>query len=653
MQKTLGGDRLGSGKKMRVDLKTFNRSTHDLSYLFKSSMASGTLVPFLCQVALPGDTWDINLNCSVLTLPTIGPLFGSYKVQLDLFECPIRLYQGRLHNNLLGVGLKMSEIKLPYLTLTVPPYPGSAPEDIDNTQINPSCLLAYLGIRGIGFNGDGLEHSRDFNAIPFLGYWDVVKNYYANKQEEIGAYLHTTHTPIATTVTDVQVDGNTIPQDTPDVGSPKQLSTNIYIDWSGTGTKPIPSQIMLNTSIGEYTVEQLCFLITDASSSQILGMYDSARFGQWISVYSWRYITIREITPKAPEVTTFDLNQIDEMRNQILAAAVSTSPVSVNALNLQPYATILFQEADGYNNVLGNQEGLALKTYQSDLHNNWIQTEWIDGVNGISAVTAIDTSGGSFTIDTLLLSRKVYDMLNRVAVSGGTYYDWIDVNYQENPFTRCESPIYHGGLSKELEFQAVVSNSSSSGTNGEQPLGTLAGRGTMGQKHKGGSATIKVHEPSYLLGIISLTPRIDYSQGNNWDTSLKTMDDLHKPSLDEIGFQELITEQLAWWDTHWQSGWKTRSAGKQPAWINYMTNVNKTYGNFAIRDNSMFMTLNRRYEFDNAGTQSIKDLTTYIDPSKFNQIFAQTSLDSQNFWAQVAVNITCRRLMSGKIMPNL
>ena len=68
-------------------------------------------------------------------------------------------------------------------------------------------------------------------------------------------------------------------------------------------------------------------------------------------------------------------------------------------------------------------------------------------------------------------------------------------------------------------------------------------------KHKGGHVTVKVDEPSYIIGIISLTPRIDYSQGNKWDTSLKTMDDLHKPALDEIGFQELITEQMAWWST--------------------------------------------------------------------------------------------------------
>ena len=94
-----------------------------------------------------------------------------------------------------------------------------------------------------------------------------------------------------------------------------------------------------------------------------------------------------------------------------------------------------------------------------------------------------------------------------------------------------------------------------------------------------------------------------------------------------------------------------RSAGKQPAWINYMTNVNEIRGNFAIPDNEMFMTLNRRYEKATDGF--IKDLTTYIDPSKYNFIFAETAIDAQNFWVQIKKDITVRRKMSAKIMPNL
>jgi hypothetical protein len=109
---------------------------------------------------------------------------------------------------------------------------------------------------------------------------------------------------------------------------------------------------------------------------------------------------------------------------------------------------------------------------------------------------------------------------------------------------------------------------------------------------------------------------------------------------------------MAWFDTEVDaSGTVTyKTAGKQPAWINYMTNVNQTRGNFAIEGDSMFMTLNRRYE---QGTGGIEDLTTYVDPSKYNEIFAQTDLSSQNFWVQISNKITARRKMSAKVIPNL
>jgi hypothetical protein len=83
MKTTIGGDRLGSGNKQNVSLRNYERSTHDLGYTWRSSMAAGTLVPFMNYVALPGDSFDIDLDVDVLTLPTVGPLFGSFKVQLE------------------------------------------------------------------------------------------------------------------------------------------------------------------------------------------------------------------------------------------------------------------------------------------------------------------------------------------------------------------------------------------------------------------------------------------------------------------------------------------------------------------------------------------------------------------------------------------
>ena len=167
IKKNLGGDRLGSGNKMEVAMHNYERSTHDLGYIWRSTMASGTLVPFMNMVALPGDTFDIDLNADVKTYPTAGPLFVSYKLQLDVFTCPIRLYQGVLHNNKLGIGLNMSQIKLPQLEV-IAGNPNIYSDYIDMEQINPSSLLAYLGIRGVGRDTEENECSRLFNALPSL-----------------------------------------------------------------------------------------------------------------------------------------------------------------------------------------------------------------------------------------------------------------------------------------------------------------------------------------------------------------------------------------------------------------------------------------------------------------------------------------------------
>lgn len=644
MKKTLGGDRLGSGKKMQVEMHNYERSTHDLSYVWRSTMSAGTLVPFLNEIALPGDTFDIDLECAMMTHPTIGPLFGSYKVQLDVFQAPIRLYNSLLHNNMLGIGLNISKVKFPQIKLTANSIAGV--NDKDNGQINPSCLLSYLGIRGVGYTNS--TQTRNFNAIPILAYWEIYKNYYANKQEGIGAVIHSTagaYTPITSiAISDEFTSLAWTLLEAPTLSSTNDLTpySKFTLTYSGTAN---PDRIMINMSgRGSVPFSQIVSSYTDTGTT-LVGYYDFARWGQDYAM-NWSHYNINAPLEVEPQVVTFDLDNIDTMRKEILAYQSETIPFVYNdETDLSPYNYLTTATSDIPHKLM-SQEGLAVKTYQSDLFNNWLETEWI---GAISTASAVSTVGDSFTIDQLQLANKVYEMLNRIAVSGGSYDDWLDAVYTHERIKRAESPIYHGGLIKELVFEEIVSTAATE----TQDLGTLAGKGRLSSKHKGGKIVIKVDEPSYIIGIISLTPRVDYSQGNRWDANLETMDDLHKPALDEIGFQDLITEQMAYWDTYWDgTKWVQRSAGKQPAWINYMTNYNRAYGNFAIETNQMFMTLNRRYEFDTVGN-AIKDLTTYIDPKKYNFIFAQTSLDAQNFWAQVGVNMIARRKMSAKVMPNL
>jgi hypothetical protein len=680
MKVQIGKNTLGSGGKMSVDLKTYERSTHDLSYIWRSSMSSGTLVPFMNEVALPGDTHDITLDCNVLTHPTEGPLFGSYKVQLDVFTIPIRLYNAQLMLNKLNIGMDMQSVKLPQLFLNAPPIDPTATANVDpNQQVNPSSILSYLGIRGVGVGAytDTPYVNRNFNAIPYLNYFEIFKNYYANKQEKFAYIIHTDPQVVPRKMVGMDVDVDPTTWDSlkglqgpgitggsswalePGQLCMVQMDTSLPSDW------PTPDQIIVVVNGLDVRLTDLFSNISAPVTSPIRGYQCSnPTITQTVILDWWDYAAPGQFQPMPPKLVAFDLTEIDDMRNIIMSQTATGVDVIIDQFANGPYKLpLMYDGINAIGSATNTQEGLLVKTYQSDQFNNWIKSDWIEGPNSISAITAINTSSGEFTIDTFNLAEKVYYMLNRIAISGGSYNDWIETVWTNDTFRQVQTPVYVGGLSKELVFQEVVSNSTTLNAQGGvvTPLGQLAGRGTMSQKHKGGQIIVKTSEPSYIMGIVSLTPRIDYSEGNKWDVNLKTMDDFHKPQLDEIGYQDLITDQMAWFDT--TMVWNTttnefdanfNSAGKQPAWINYMTNVNQTRGNFAIENNEMFMTLNRRYEWTNTILRpGIKDLTTYIDPQKYNFIFAETSLDAQNFWTQISVNIEARRKMSAKQIPNL
>lgn len=625
ISKSIGKNTLGGGNSITVDLKTYNRSTHNLSYAWRSSMGVGTLVPCMKLIGLPGDTFDIDIDTKVLTHPTVGPLFGSYKLQIDIFTAPIRLYNAMLHNNALNVGLDISKVKLPIYNETTT-NEGTIEESTKLTY-SSSSILTYLGQRTIKNWTKSIRKSITGQAVPWLAYLDIFKNYYANKQENDfyylvkSAYVNTTLTSRAI---DYDETGKLTTGGTIEIVNMTLEKWNASGEVYGTETQGGIKKWLSSTEINKYwtpTQKEKNVLLTFKR-----GQY--WKFGEQARYKNNSYIQ------------SAGLSALDELREKILAAG--RNQFIINKTTNKYFADVLGENGTKWN-LKEAGCGLLLKTYQSDIFNNWIKTEWVDGENGISAITAISTAGDKFTIDQLNLSKKVYDMLNRIAVSGGTYQDWVETVYTSEWNMHTETPMYEGGMSSEIEFQEVVSNSATA----DEPLGTLAGRGINTSK-KGGKLHIKVTEPCYIMGIASITPRVDYCQGNDFDINFETLNDLHKPALDGIGYQDLLTNQIAGWvDTK-------IAYGKTVAWINYMTNFNKTYGTFAENGNEAFMVLNRIFEpKDGDFTKNEIDNTSYIDPSKYNYVFAETAAESQNFWVQIGFGIEARRVMSAKQIPNL
>ena len=653
MKVNIGKNTLGDSDKMSVSLKEYGRSTHDLSSAWRSPMGVGTLVPFMKLIGLPGDTFEIDLDTKIMTHPTIGPLFGNFKFQADVFTCPIRLYNAMLHNNTLNIGLDMSKVKLPKARMWMPNY-----------RSGKASIMEYMGVRKFPKNTPIATSGHLYNIVPFLAYYDIFKNYYANKHEERfyvmgGSVIHN-----ATTIV---------------TGVFKGI---IDIDYNGLRCTSAPTITFTGTDVNLNDIEKIKFTVdsqavymqmpganlytieTDEANKKVIKLIEGYRY-----VFSRSFqgsmgdeITLQGATENITQGTvteaytsSFPLTEIDDLREYILSKGRGEIIVDQDSdeklKSLFIYKVLTSPNPDKVGTSesippIGTLEmgGLCLKTHQSDLFNNWVNKEWVDGDNGINAVTDVDVSDGKLNLDALNLAQKVYNMLNRIAISGGSYKDWIETVYTTDYYFRAETPVYEGGMSTIIDFEAVVSNSASNASGVEEPLGSLAGRG-FNQGKKGGKIVIKCNEPCYIIGIASITPYVDYSQGNDWDMmQLSTMDDLHKPQLDGIGYQDLLSNQM-------NGRANTNDAiGKQPAWLNYMTDVNKTYADFAAGEIESYMVLNRIYDVDE-NTGEIINPSTYISPKDYTYIFATNTDTNRDFWVQIGKRIIARRVMSAAQIP--
>ncbi len=532
MKVSIGKNTLGGGKKMMTRLNNYNRSTHDLSFVMRTSMAPGVLVPTLKLMMLPGDTFPIETRCHTLTHPTVGPLFGSFKQQNDFFFCPLRLYNAMLHNNALNIGLDMKQVKLPVVRVIASKLDVTKKMTGSNgtlkKMIHPSSLVKTLGLSNLEKNN---SQSWDWNAVPILAYFDIFKNYYANKQEEsfytiAGAQaLVTLNVPstgngVYFAAFDVSASGDTLVNQV--IANPTADPTVIQGDKVGFVIKNTEvyslSNIILSGTI-EFTPtgEGRTINLTGQSIAELIGsgVLEEINVKKAYNAKNQRAFAFKtmngETATKSIEISQkffffsisgnylkYDLEEIDKSREAILAAGRTQYVCGENYINDIFTTVVDSEDVNGrpIPNCAYPMVGLALKTYQSDINTNWVNTEWIDGEAGINAITAIDTKSGSFTLDTLNLAKKVYNMLNRIAVSDGSYNAWIQTVYTSGGLNHIETPIYLGGSSLEIEFQEVVNNS---GTE-DQPLGTLAGRG-VATNHKGGNIVFKADEPGYIFCI--------------------------------------------------------------------------------------------------------------------------------------------------------
>lgn len=699
---------------MQVEMHGYGGATHNLSKKVRTSMAPGLLVPVLTHIMEPKDKFTIETTAAIRTLPTIGPLFGSFELAIDFFTARMSLYNKQLHNNRTNLARSMQTVYFPQMILRGP-NPASATfrpvsiSDPNKIQINQSALLAYLGVRGLGHEvetsaGSKLTIQRRFNALFPLMYYDVYKEYYANKQESIGAVISGIVEETSSLPTLWGWELQTLLQATSGayIGafpSDRGMIVRGYglrlnadgvthpLRWNSDAFPDEPVEYKQDPITGYYGWKiSSSYMLQYAGTFEIgNGLQEMHLTQRNLSGGTIQQSLINPIPSETAEGTRtrmtiqqFPLENIEKMRDTILAQDAATplnvtQPVTsfTDFQNMLPYSmlntNLLYTAAEGASGFAGQTvqtikgAGLALKTYKSDRFNVWLNTDFVEELTEAVGVSVVD---GKVNINDLNTAEKLYNIESRIAATNQTYKGWIEAVYGISPHIEAEIPLFKGGITGEIMFDEVVNVGAEEKieSNDRRALGSLAGRGVMNRFH--GTVHVQAQEPCLLMAIASITPRIGYTEGNRWHTRLLTFDDLHKPEYDGIGYQPLLTDEMAAWSTPCltvtaggESIPQYLSAGKQVAWSEYMTDVDENYGDFAEKNNADFMVINRDYQAlgEDAGSQSfeIEDLTTYIDPRKSNVAFASTGLDAHNFWLHISFGIKAYRPVAAKRVPKI
>lgn len=577
-----------------------NRSNYNLDYAAFLSTDVGYTKPVSCIEVLGNDSMQINIGSIVETASTFAPVYGRMHQSFRTFFIPRRLYSL----------VKQDNRNLPAIF-----NPEGATEDsVRIPQMIPVCFSHYIGdgsqIEGVrpaigkdvsgnvvypfqvgrgsihemfgmpnGYSVNALLSEPMpsdaelaswlvanivLNAIPFIGYLDLLYNYYSNH--------HAGRVPI-------------------------RLAS--YED-TGQGSYPIDVDVFW------LDITKLSQYLTDIKTGRVF--YITADF----------------------YLLNEDLTVVNSLYDCYYGDVAPDSSINYT-----------FETRHG---------GLSFCTPMSDINTAWISdTEYADWL----AKAIVPVTSNEVKYEDIITASSLYRRAAKLALGDGTFDDFYAAVNGIRADTRATVPQYVGGFVRNLDFQQIRSQAETSEAN----LGAYAGY--MSQASGGHLVNFFTREPGYLITVMTVYPELTY--GGGFDSMLFKIrpEDFYSPDFANIGYQPRMVREVQAFTTMsydkgslvgeptYQPGVVNDSAiGYQPAWTEYTTAVNRSYGDLGPGGEKDFWTFHAPYVF---GGWSFE----YINPASFSYIFATNDLSVDNYFVQVGFNIKARRSIPKRLMPTL
>lgn len=167
-----------------VNFTNPNYSRLDLSHLHRSSFDMGKIIPIDIQAVMPGDSFDINVEHFIRTMPTLVPIMDNVDLKVNHFFVPYRILWEKFPEWLtMNDTYKLLSNQKPEIPkFRMSPKPTSAVGH--SLPKYPNGRLAdYLGLpsvwSGTGSSADNVPDKDYFNIFPLLAYHKIVLDWYS------------------------------------------------------------------------------------------------------------------------------------------------------------------------------------------------------------------------------------------------------------------------------------------------------------------------------------------------------------------------------------------------------------------------------------------------------------------------------------------
>lgn len=299
--------------------------------------------------------------------------------------------------------------------------------------------------------------------------------------------------------------------------------------------------------------------------------------------------------------------------------------------------------------------GLALGTYLPDRMNVILNSSFYQ--KNVTSVT-VSTTGDSFQVDQLVTAKKLWNSRNKDAMSSGTFKDWVRMHFGVTPKIMDDMPTFLGATSTAINFEDIRATTTAKIDDKEQYLGDKSSSALgYGRSRR---IVCKADRPGYLMVLAQIVPLVDYYQYTKRFTQFTKLSDEFRPEFNNIGLQDVLVSDLTTdfsglgdefgyiGENFSQYDAFANSVGKQPAWIEYMTEVNTVKGTFCNTENSWVLT--RRMQ---SGANPVDTVvsSSYIHPGEWQQPFAVRAATQENFLVQFYINARARSTVLKRLMP--